>query len=491
MNNIQSISHFWPEIILVITAIVVISLDLIFRSKDSNRLKWWAFTGVVVTLWILISDYGQPVNSLFIRQIAFDTYGTFFKQLILIATGFSLLVIPRTKEFENYRMGEFYALMIIMVFGMFLLVSAIDLVMVYLALEIVSITSFILAGYLKLDKQSNEAALKYVIYGAFSSGLMLFGFSLLYGITGHTNIHDIAAALLQVDGSAQFALMVSFLLIFAGFGYKISAVPFHFWTPDVYQGAPTPVTAFLSVAPKAAGFGVLIRFFSTIYVSLNINGMTPIPWTTVIGLLSVVTMTLGNLVAMQQQSVKRMLAYSTIAHAGYMMMGIPILLQDGYFGIMIYLVMYMFMNLGAFFVVVVVQNRFGSDSIDTFKELGWKMPFVGVVMTIFMLSLTGLPPTAGFIGKFYLFAAVIKAGPHFYWLAFIGILNSVVSLYYYLRIVKVMFLRGEKAEQLELPSKTLTALLVCLAVPAIILGIYWAPVADWVKNSLLMFTNTL
>jgi len=219
--------------------------------------------------------------------------------------------------------------------------------------------------------------------------------------------------------------------------------------------------------------------------------MTPIPWTTVIGLLSVMTMTLGNLVAMQQQSVKRMLAYSTIAHAGYMMMGIPILLQDGYFGIMIYLVMYMFMNLGAFFVVVVVQNRFGSDSIDTFKELGWKMPFVGVVMTIFMLSLTGLPPTAGFIGKFYLFAAVIKAGPHFYWLAFIGILNSVVSLYYYLRIVKVMFLRGEKAEQLELPSITLTALLVCLAVPAIILGIYWAPVADWVKNSLLMFTNTL
>ena len=320
---------------------------------------------------------------------------------------------------------------------------------------------------------------------------MLFGFSLLFGLTGYTNFHDISRELVALNGSANLALIVSAVLILAGFGYKISAVPFHFWTPDVYEGAPTPVTAFLSVAPKAAGFGVLIRFFNDVFLQLNVGDIPALPWPMIIAILSVATMTLGNLVALQQTSVKRMLAYSTIAHAGYMMMGIPILSQDGYFGIMIYLVMYMFMNLGAFFVVIAVQNRFGDDSIESFTKLGWKMPFLGVVMTVFMFSLTGLPPTAGFIGKFYLFAAVIKAGPQYYWLVFAGLINSVISLYYYLRIVKVMFLRGERVEILEYPSKTLTTLLICLAVPAIILGVYWAPIADWVRNSLILYTNTL
>lgn len=491
MNNIQSISLFWPELVLVITAIVVIILDFTSNGKSADCFKWWAIAGIFVTFWILSSNFGQTAESLFFRQVAFDSFGTFFKQLILISTGFILFVIPRTREFAKYQMGEFFTLIIIMVFGMFLLVSAIDIIMVYLALEIVSITSFVLAGYMKMDKRSNEAALKYVIYGAFSSGLMLFGFSFLYGLTGTTNFHDISRELLALNGSANVALLVSAVLILAGFGYKISAVPFHFWTPDVYEGAPTPVTAFLSVAPKAAGFAVLIRFFNEVFVGLNVSEVTTLSWPIIIAVLSVATMTLGNLVALQQDSVKRMLAYSAIAHAGYMLMGIPILTQDGYFGIMIYLVMYMFMNLGAFFVVIVVQNRYGDDSIESFKELGWKMPFVGVVMMIFMLSLTGLPPTAGFIGKFYLFAAVIKAGPAYYWLVFAGIINSVISLVYYLRIVKVMFLHGTRAEILEYPSKTLTTLLVCLAVPAIILGVYWAPIADWVRHSLILFTNTV
>ncbi len=489
MDNIQSISLFWPEIILVITALVVVSLDFIYPRKDSNRLKWWAIAGVVVVLWILISDFGSTTVSLFFKQIAFDPFGTFFKQIIAIAAIYTLFIIPRTKEFESYRMGEFYTLMLVMVFGMFLLVSSINMVMVYLSLEIVSITSFILAGYIKLDKRANEAALKYVIYGAFSSGLMLFGFSILFGLTGSTNFHDLQIAIANLNGTANLALIVSAVLILAGFGYKISAVPFHFWTPDVYEGAPTPVTAFLSVAPKAAGFGVLIRFFNDVFVPLNSMELTSLPWPMILAILSVATMTLGNLVALQQDSVKRMLAYSTIAHAGYMMMGLPLLSQDGYYGIMMYLVMYVFMNLGAFFVVVAVQNRLGSDHIDSFKELGWTMPFLGVVMTVFMFSLTGLPPTAGFIGKFYLFAAVIKSGPDFYWLAFAGIINSVISLYYYLRVVKVMFLRGERVDVLAFPSKTLTTLLVFLAVPAIVLGIYWAPVAGWIKNGLILFTS--
>ena len=226
-----------------------------------------------------------------------------------------------------------------------------------------------------------------------------------------------------------------------GFGYKISAVPFHFWTPDVYEGSPTTITAYLSVAPKAAGFALLIRFFNQVFgdgtamTTESWMAVNNLPWPQLMAVLAAATMTVGNLVAIQQNSVKRMLAYSSIAHAGYMMMALPLMSQSGIYGIMIYVFVYLFMNLGAFFVLIYVQSEIGGETCDDFNGLGWKMPFIGIVMTLFMVSLTGLPPTAGFIGKFYIFASVIEAGSQYYWLAFVGVVNSVVSLYYYIRVV--------------------------------------------------------
>ncbi len=325
---------------------------------------------------------------------------------------------------------------------------------------------------------------------------MLFGLSILFGLTGTTKFFEIQNALAGLDTSSHFALIIASIFILAGFGYKISAVPFHFWTPDVYEGAPTPVTAYLSVAPKAAGFALLIRFFHVLFTDAGLllesgNGISTIPWPQVLAGISVATMTLGNLVAIQQSSVKRMLAYSSIAHAGYMLMAMPILSGNGVFAIMIYLVMYLFMNLGAFFVVIVVKNKTGGETFEDFRGLGWEMPIVGIVMALFMLSLTGIPPTAGFIGKFYLFAAVIKAGPAFYWLVFAGAVNSVISLYYYMHVVKVMFFEGESKKKLLFPSVLESTLIITLAVPTLLLGIYWTPIAEWITNSLRFYYQSI
>ena len=283
----------------------------------------------------------------------------------------------------------------------------------------------------------------------------------------------------------------------AGFGYKISAVPFHFWTPDVYEGAPTSITAYLSVAPKAVGFAVAIRFFNQVFgdggsfIDPSLTTFTELPWPQLLAILAVASMTLGNLVAIQQSSVKRMLAYSSIAHAGYMLMALPTLSSQGVYAVMIYLVMYLFMNLGAFFVVIYVKSQGGGESFEDYSGLGWKMPIVGIVMTIFMLSLTGIPPTAGFIGKFYLFAAVIKTGPQLYWLAIVGAINSVISLYFYMRVVKVMFFEGEPSATVVVPPLAIMLIFMALAIPSVVFGVYWTPIANWVSQSLVLYTQVI
>jgi NADH-quinone oxidoreductase subunit N len=398
---------------------------------------------------------------------------------------------------SEYRKGEYFTLLGIIVFGLFLMVSTVDLIMVYLSIEIVSIMSFVLAGYLKQNTRSNEAGLKYVVYGAFSSGIMLFGLSYIYGLTGSTNYFEIQHAIANLDASANTALIMATIMMLVGFGYKVSAVPFHFWTPDVYEGAPTTITAFLSIAPKAGAFAMMIRFFNQVLADggamggLDASSLESLPWANIMSLLAVITMTLGNIVAIQQNNIKRMLAYSSIAHAGYMLLAMPVMSGDSIYAIMIYLVMYLFMNLGAFFVVIAVKNKTGGETFDDYKGLGWEMPMIGVAMTIFMVSLTGLPPTAGFIGKFYIFASLIKGGGQFYWLVLIGGINSVVSLYYYLRVVKVMFFEGERSETILQPPTIMAVMILATAIPTVILGIYWTPVADWVQNSLTFFIQTL
>ena len=361
MTNFQSLEFFVPELILVITILAALIADLFLKKSKTDLIGWVLGIGLVIVGLSVLNLSSVPATTLFSDAIVIDPFSSFMKIVIIIST---LLVIAASwanKELENYRKGEYFTIMGIMVLGLFLMTSSVDIIMLYVSIEVVSIMSFILAAYLKLDTRSNEAGLKYVIYGAFSSGVMLFGLSIVYGLTGSTSYFDIQESIFSMDSSANPALIMALLMIFAGFGYKISSVPFHFWTPDVYEGSPTTITAYLSVAPKAAGFAMIIRFFHQIFsdssaLSGTAIGSTDLPWPEIIGVLAVVTMTMGNLVAIQQDSIKRMLAYSSIAHAGYMMLALPVLSMEAIESIMIYLFVYVFMNLGAFFIVITVKN---------------------------------------------------------------------------------------------------------------------------------------
>jgi len=496
MTNLQSLEFFIPEIILVITILACLITDLFLKKSKTDLIGWVLGIGLIIVGLSVYNLSSVPPTTLFSDMIVIDPFSSYMKIIIIISTLLIIVASWANGELSKYRKGEYFTLIGIMVVGLFLMTSSIDIIMLYVSVEVVSIMSFVLAGYLKLNTRSNEAGLKYVIYGAFSSGVMLFGLSLVFGLTGSTNYFVIQGAISSMDSSANPALIMALLMIFAGFGYKISSVPFHFWTPDVYEGAPTTITAYLSVAPKAAGFAMIIRFFYQVFsdsiaLSGTAMGYTDLPWPEIIGILAVVTMTLGNLVAIQQESIKRMLAYSSIAHAGYMMLAVPVLSMDAVESIMIYLFVYIFMNLGAFFVVIIVKNKTGGETFEEYDGLGWKMPIVGALMTLFMLSLTGLPPTAGFVGKLYIFKTLVGAGSDYLWLVIAGGINSVISLYYYFHVVKVMFLSGKRSDKLSYPPSLMLGLIIFTAVPSLFLGLYWNPLANWVKESLVFYSQAM
>ena len=496
MTNLQSLEFFIPELILTITILAALITDLFVKKSKTNMIGWVLGVGLVVVGLSVHNLSSVPPTTLFLDMIVIDPFSSFMKIIIILSTLLVIVASWVNDELEKYRKGEYFTIMGIMVMGLFLMTSSVDIIMLYISIEVVSIMSFVLAAYLKLDTRSNEAGLKYVIYGAFSSGVMLFGLSIVYGLAGSTNYFAIQDTLSSLDGSANPALIMALLMIFAGFGYKISSVPFHFWTPDVYEGSPSTITAYLSVAPKAAGFAMIIRFFHQVFsdsigLTSNAIGSTDLPWPEIIGVLAVVTMTMGNLVAIQQKSIKRMLAYSSIAHAGYMMLALPVLSMEAVESVMIYLFIYVFMNLGAFFIVIFVKNQTGGESFEDFEGLGWKMPIVGAFMTLFMLSLTGLPPTAGFIGKLYIFKTLVGAGSEFLWLVVAGGVNSVISLYYYFHVVKVMFLGGKRSDVITYPPSTMFGLMIFTAVPSLLLGLYWNPLASWVKDSLVFYIQVM
>lgn len=496
MTNLQSLEFFIPELILTITILAALITDLFVKKSKTNMIGWVLGVGLVIVGLSVHNLSSVPPTTLFLDMIVIDPFSSFMKIVIILSTLLVIVASWVNDELEKYRKGEYFTIMGIMVMGLFLMTSSVDIIMLYISIEVVSIMSFVLAAYLKLDTRSNEAGLKYVIYGAFSSGVMLFGLSIVYGLAGSTNYFAIQDTLSSLDGSANPALIMALLMIFAGFGYKISSVPFHFWTPDVYEGSPSTITAYLSVAPKAAGFAMIIRFFHQVFsdsigLTSNAIGSTDLPWPEIIGVLAVVTMTMGNLVAIQQKSIKRMLAYSSIAHAGYMMLALPVLSMEAVESVMIYLFIYVFMNLGAFFIVIFVKNKTGGESFEDFEGLGWKMPIVGAFMTLFMLSLTGLPPTAGFVGKLYIFKTLVGAGSEFLWLVVAGGVNSVISLYYYFHVVKVMFLGGKRSDVITYPPSTMFGLMIFTAVPSLLLGLYWNPLASWVKDSLVFYIQVM
>lgn len=494
MDNISSLNYFIPELTLTLTILTLIVYDLFLKKEESNYTVYVASAGLVFTMFMLLTSYSNVESSLFMGMVAHDPFSFFFKFLFVLAAFFTVIISSTSSEMKGKHHGEFNTFIIVITLGLFLLSSAINLLLIYIALELVSVTSYVVSGYLKDSKRGSEAALKYVIYGGVSSGIMLYGFSLLYGLTGTLDIAEIGRILSQ-NNSGELSVLVSFLMILAGFGYKIASVPFHFWSPDVYEGSPTAFTAFLSVGPKAAGFAVLIRFFNIAFVSTgSVNmpewfALKQLDWPQIMMWVSAITMTLGNLVALKQDNVKRMLAYSSIAHAGYVLMGIVVLTQDGLFAMMFYLSAYYLMNLGAFFVVLNVSDRFGLEEIDGYNGLVYKAPFLAVCMGIFMLSLAGIPPTVGFIGKFYLFAALIKGGSAYYSLAVLGAMNSVVSLYYYARVLRAMFFRGEVSDAEPPIVKTPVVVIGMLALPVMILGIYWAPLSDFAHASLKLLIS--
>ena len=360
-----------------------------------------------------------------------------------------------------------------------------DLILIYLSLELLSLSSYVLAGFVKTSVRNSEASLKYIIYGSASSGIMLFGISILYGITGSTNLHEINS-LLQFPSATQLTFLMSILMIFAGIGFKISIVPFHFWTPDVYEGAPISITAFLSVASKAAGFAVLIRFLKITFAQgLDKSGywqmLNYIDWQMLLVVFSIITMTFGNFAALWQDNIKRMLAYSSIAHAGYLMLGVAVLSDQGLMAVLVYFSVYLFMNLGAFYVVMLIANKINSEEIDDYKGIGYSLPLLGTALGIFLVSLTGLPPTAGFVGKLYLFIALVDA--NMITVAIIALLNTVVSLYYYIRVLKAMFLvRSEKTVEIHLSPLNYIVIFL-LAAPVLILGVYFTPLVNIAKES--------
>jgi NADH-quinone oxidoreductase subunit N len=489
----QSLTQFLPETTLVVTFCVALLAGIIFRSHPRIT-PVIALVGIAVSLVFTVREMGVS-QSIFSGMIAVDPFATFFKLLVGSCAIIILLFSVYSAEVQATikRLVEYSSLLVAMTLGMYLMAGATNLLMIVLSVELTGLSSYVLAGYVREAPDSSEAALKYIIYGALSTGLMLYGLSIIFGLTGGaTDIYAINRAL-STGSVSPIALLVASLLVIAGLGYKISAVPFHFWTPDVYEGAPITITAFLSVASKAAGFAILIRFFKVSFIDSNALGLQAGFWSTlqefewnkIIAILSVLTMTLGNLVAVWQNNLKRLLAYSSIAHAGYMLMGIVVLSDKGIAAVLVYFVVYLFMNLGSFYIVMLVANKTGSEDIDAYKGLGHRAPFISVALTLFFLSLAGLPPTAGFIGKLFLFASLLDA--RWVWLAVVGAINSVISLYYYVRVIRNIFLRDPEGDagQLSFTSPQI-ALVLLLAAPTLIFGLYYSPIIEFANASVAM-----
>jgi NADH-quinone oxidoreductase subunit N len=488
---VQQILLIYPQIVLSIGILVILLFGLARKNPESMQKQITVLSIILLVLTTIIS-ISVKSTGVIENLFCFDMFTRFFLLFAVCSAGLTIILASQSNEIAARRFPEFAALLLTIVIGISLMAAAEDLIVAYLSMEMVSLSSYILTGFKKTHRSSHEAALKYVIFGGVASGIMIFGMSLLYGLAGTTSYSGIAlilsdsSAILNAgsDSVTLLTIVVPLFMVFTGIFFKIAAVPFHMWCPDVYQGAPTPFTGFLSVAPKAAGFAFLLRFVSILLPLAHTELKTSL--LAILGLISAVTMTLGNFSAINQMNVKRLLAYSSIAHAGYLLMGVTVLDQSGYNAILLYLSIYLFMNMGAFAVVQIIADTTGSEDISAFRGLGYRMPVAALAMGVFLFSLAGIPPLAGFIGKFYLFAALIKAGGFWYIvLALVGILNSVVALFYYARILREMYLSGM---DLESPLKLdwiQTGLLTVVALAMIVFGLYWEPLRNLVSSAVL------
>jgi NADH-quinone oxidoreductase subunit N len=466
-----------PEIVIALGASLLLCLPVLGGRRDSAMAKWWTL-GVLALTALTVLVCSHQVEKLtqtraFAGMFALDSFSIFFKMLFIATIA---LVVILSDDFiltSRYSPWEYYSLLCFALCGMMFMASGTHLISIYIGLELMSLSSYVLAGYFKTEQKSTEAAMKYFVLGAVSSGILLYGMSLIYGVCGSLNLFAIARAMSTIISND--ALMFGILLLAAGLCFKVAAAPFHVWTPDVYEGAPTPITAFLSTASKTAAFAIFARIF---YTGLHeFQG----DWSNVLAVISALSMIVGNFAAITQTNVKRMLAYSSIGHAGYVLLGVISLSPMGIRGILVYSIVYVFANLGIWATVLMLRRHgYATEEVDDFDGLSKRSPFWAFAMIVFLLSLGGIPPTAGFIGKYYLFYAAMQAG--FGKLAIIAVLMSAVSMFYYLRLVMAMYLKEGRESDVVITRPLQFVAAVCLIV-TFFYGVYPSPLAKVTTDS--------
>jgi NADH-quinone oxidoreductase subunit N len=483
--NLSDFYYLLPEIVLTTGALLLLLADLMTPRDKQSLLAWvtLAVLGATAVSLLPVADANIQVSR---GLIAVDRFALFFKVIFLGSAAFTVLMSVKYLDVEGTRAGEYYFLILCATLGMMIMAGGTDLITLFIGLETMAISFYILAGFLKPSRRSNEAAVKYFLLGAFSLGILLYGMSLMYGLSGTTNLRAIATQLAGQESDPRLILAV--ILVVAGMGFKIAAVPFHMWAPDVYEGAPTPITGFLSVGSKAASFAMLLRIFVESLPTMraesanSLQSSPTIGWGVMFYVLAVVTMTVGNFAALTQSNLKRMLAYSSIAHAGYLLIGAVVGTARGVTAMLVYLFVYAFMQLGAFAVLALMRRAdVVGDELKDLNGLFFRQPFAALAMLLFMLSLGGIPPTAGFMGKFWLFGAAIESG--YVWLAVIGVLNSAVSLYYYIRIVVYMMLKNEPTGSEPRQSPALAVALGVAVAATLLLGVYPQPLFEFAQAS--------
>jgi NADH-quinone oxidoreductase subunit N len=458
-----------PEILILILGIALLVLEPFWKGEDRRNAGWLTAGGLlaIMAVSLLTARPGEP-TTVFGGMLRYDWLGFFFKMMFIFGAAVTALFMMDHEVLG--KRGESFILLLSATLGMNLMAASADLVMLYLAIETTSIPLYVLAGFMLSDKQSTEAGFKYLLFGAMTSAIMLYGFSLLFGFAGTTSLYELAS--MTVTGQLPLGVALGLVvLIVVGLGFKVSIVPFHFWAPDVYTGAPTPVAGFLSTASKAAGFAVLVRLFVVVFPDIAYD------WASILAVLSAITMTLGNLVAMKQTNIKRLLAYSSIAHAGYAMIGVVAVSELGVSSMVFYLLVYIVTNLSAFGIVMTFERVTGSDQIKDYAGMSRRSPGLAIAMLVAFLSLAGMPPFGGFVAKVFVFAAAVQV--NMVWLAVVGILNAIVGLYYYLTVLKVVYLyrmEGEDEAEHPIPLTRPYAIgLIVLSLGILLIGTLFAP----------------
>ncbi|OFZ14243.1 MAG: hypothetical protein A2X86_05175 [Bdellovibrionales bacterium GWA2_49_15] len=471
LNYLYSITFYIPECIAILTMAGILFLEVIYKRDDSKRvlLKIFTFSGLVLTFIALLCNLDLPTKNIFYEAIVIDRFSVLVKIIAVIAALISYWYGLYSRDIYVSLKSEFGILIVGGLIGTMLLASANNMLTLYLGIEMLSILAYPLAAMKRMDEKSVEAGLKYALYGGLSAGIMLFGMSLMFGILGTIQFSEIAARIASLDVSQKVILLPAFLFFFAGLGYKISCVPFHMWTPDVYEGSPIPVTAFFSVVPKIGGIAALVRVTSVFFTGENLIQYS---WVAILTVVAALTMTVGNVSALGQRSVKRMLAYSSIAQIGNILLGVLVLDTIGHQAIIFYFFGYMVMTLLAFGITAVLSDQYGNDYFDRFNGLIYRNPLMAVSLIISMLSLAGMPPLIGFVAKFNIISAIVHKG--FFVLAIVAVLNSVISLYYYMRLVRlVVFKMPESSEKLFDLGFGRQALFVVMAIFIVAVGIFW------------------